>query len=158
MNADPVVMEHFLEALTRPQSDAMVDRIESHFSVLGYGHWAVEVLGGAPFIGFVGLELATFPAHFTPAVEVGWRLERAAWHQGYALEAARAALDYGFEVLGLEEVVSFTARVNTRSERVMSRLAMTHDPADDFDYDRLPVGHVLRPHVLYRARRATWSP
>ena len=130
----------------------MVDRIEAGFAADGFGLWAVEVAGGPPFIGFVGLAVPRFEAHFTPAVEVGWRLAREHWGRGYATEAARAALDYGFGTVGLEEVVSLTVPANTRSIAVMERLGMTRDPADDFDHPRLPEGHRLRRHVLYRKR------
>jgi ribosomal-protein-alanine N-acetyltransferase len=108
------------------------------------------VVATGRFIGFTGMNEVGFTAHFTPAVEVGWRLARAAWGHGYATEAARAALGFGFDTVGLAEVVSFTSTTNTRSQAVMRRLGMTHDPADDFDHPRLPEGHRLRRHVLYR--------
>lgn len=150
LNADPEVMAHFPAPLSRAQSDQMVDRIEAAFERQGYGLWALELRATGEFIGFTGLNDAVFEAHFTPAVEVGWRLARSAWGFGYATEAARAALAYAFDALGLEEVVSFTAVSNTRSQAVMRRLGMTHEPADDFDHPNVPVGHPLRPHVLYR--------
>jgi ribosomal-protein-alanine N-acetyltransferase len=106
--------------------------------------------GPATSIGFVGLAPATFPAHFTPAVEVGWRLARPYWNRGYATEAARAVLRFGFDVLGLPEIVSFTAVINQPSRGVMAKLGMRHDPADDFDHPRVPAGSPLRRHVLYR--------
>lgn len=154
LNADPVVMEHLPALTSRAESDAMVDRIEAHFDRRGFGLWAVEVRGGAPFVGFVGLWTPMFEAHFTPAVEVGWRLARAHWGHGYATEAARAAVDYGFEELELEEIVAFTVPGNFRSRRVMERLGMTHDPVDDFDHPGIPAGHPLRRHVLYRLARS----
>jgi RimJ/RimL family protein N-acetyltransferase len=155
LNADPEVMEHFPARLTRDESDAFVDRIESGFDAHGFGLWAVEVtepgeLEGR-FIGFTGLSVPRFEGHFTPAVEVGWRLARPAWGYGYASEAARRALAVGFDVHHLPEVVSFTAVPNVRSQAVMRRIGMTHDPADDFDHPSLP-GHRLQRHVLYRAR------
>jgi RimJ/RimL family protein N-acetyltransferase len=156
LNADPVVMEHFLSALNRAESDAFADRIDAGFIANGYGLWAVEVPGEAEFIGYVGLALATFEAHFTPAVEVGWRLACDYWGRGFATEAARAAVTDGFDRVGLQEIVSFTVPANERSWRVMERLGMTHDPADDFDHPRLPVGHHLRRHVLYRLKRADY--
>ena len=115
MNADPVVMEHFPSLLTREQSAAMVERIERHLDAEGFGLWAVEVPAVAPFIGFVGLQRVPFEAHFTPAVEVGWRLDPAHWGHGYATEAALACLDLGFGPLGLEEIVSMTTPGNARS-------------------------------------------
>jgi|SRR5579864_491853 len=153
LNADPEVMEHFPSVLERAESDAFADRIEAAFESLGYGLWAVEVPGDAEFIGYTGLALHTFEARFTPAVEIGWRLARGYWGRGYATEAARAAVADGFARAGLDEIVSFTSPLNRRSVRVMERLCMTRDPADDFDHPRVPVGHPLRRHVLYRLRR-----
>jgi ribosomal-protein-alanine N-acetyltransferase len=152
LNADPEVMEHFPATLSRAESDAFVARIEARFERDGYGLWALEVAETGRFIGYTGLAPHTFPAHFTPAVEVGWRLPRLAWGHGFATEAARAALAFGFERARLEEIVSFTATTNVRSQAVMRRLGMTHDAADDFDHPALPEGHPLRRHVLYRLR------
>ena len=153
LNADPQVMQHFPQVLDRAESDAMAARIAAHFERHSFGLWAVEVLGQASFIGFVGLSVPRFQAHFTPCVEIGWRLARAHWGCGYAIEAARAALAHGFDTAGLGEIVSFTVPGNTRSRAVMQRLDMTHAPADDFDHPLLPQGHPLRRHVLYRSRR-----
>ena len=152
MNADPVVMEHFPSLLTREQSAAMVERIERHLDAEGFGLWAVEVPAVAPFVGFVGLQRVPFEAHFTPAVEVGWRLDPAHWGHGYATEAALACLDLGFGPLGLEEIVSMTTPGNARSWRVMERIGMHRDPADDFDHPRIAEGHPIRRHVVYRLR------
>ncbi|MGE5827812.1 MAG: GNAT family N-acetyltransferase [Micromonosporaceae bacterium] len=157
LNADPEVMEHFPAPLSRADSDAIIDVIEARFDKLGYGQWAVEVAATGEFIGFTGLGVPRFPAHFTPAVEVGWRLARSAWGHGYASEAASRALTFGFDDLGLAEVVSFTAVGNTRSRAVMERLGMTHDPADDFDHPSIPDGSPLKRHVLYRLTRQRWS-
>ena len=118
----------------------------------GFGLWAIEIKGGIDFAGFVGLTPKTFEAHFTPVVEVGWRLARACWGHGYAPEAARAAVADGFERVGLDEIVSMTAVVNQRSQRVMEKIGMTRDPADDFDYPTLPADSPLSRHVLYRIR------
>jgi len=150
MNSDARVMEFFQSSLSRVDSDAMVDRIGAHFCEHGFGLWAIEVPGVAPFIGFAGLTWARFSAHFTPCVEVGWRLAFEYWGHGYATEAARLALGYGFGTLALPEIVSFTSATNHRSRAVMERLGMRHDTADDFDYPTMPEGHPLRPHVLYR--------
>jgi ribosomal-protein-alanine N-acetyltransferase len=149
MNADPRVMEHFPGVLTRAESDAMVDRIESHFERHGFGLWAVEIRDRSSFIGFVGLAIPSFEAHFTPCVEVGWRLAADFWGQGYATEAARAVVAFGVGPLALEEIVSFTVPENQRSRRVMERLNMTRDPADDFEHPTQPD---RRLHVLYRLR------
>jgi RimJ/RimL family protein N-acetyltransferase len=154
LNADPVVMEHFVAPLTRMESDAFAARIQERLDEHGYGLWALEVRDTGEFIGFTGLALQTFPAHFTPAVEVGWRLARRAWGHGYATEAARVALDHGFGPVGLDEIVSMTAVTNIRSQRVMQRIGMHRDPADDFDHPNVPSGSHLRPHVLYRITAA----
>jgi RimJ/RimL family protein N-acetyltransferase len=148
LNADPAVMEHFLHPLTREESDSFVDRIEAEFDACGYGLWAVEVPGHAPFIGFVGLHRVPFDAPFTPAVEVGWRLAHDHWGQGFAAEAADEAVRFGFEVAGLDNIVSFTTLANTRSWHVMERIGMVRDA--DFDHPNVPEGHPLRPHILYR--------
>ena len=152
LNADPRVMEHFPARLSRTESDAMVGRMRAHFAAHGFGLWAVQVVGGAAFIGFAGLSRPSFEAPFTPCVEVGWRLAAEHWRLGYATEAARAAVAFGFEHAGLEEIVSFTAPANRRSRRVMEKLGMRHDPADDFEHPSLPADHPLRRHVLYRLR------
>lgn len=150
MNADPEVMEHFPAPLTRAGSDAFVDRIEAGFAEHGFGLWALEVRDTGEFIGFTGLSVPSFPAHFTPAVEVGWRLARPAWGRGYASEAARRALTEGFTTYGLAEVVSFTTVGNVRSQAVMRRIGMTHDPADDFGHPRIPPDDPTHRHVLWR--------
>lgn len=157
LNADPEVMEHFVATLDRAASDALVGRIEAQFDEHRYGLWALEVRATGAFIGFTGLAIQTYPAHFTPAIEVGWRLAPEAWGHGYATEAAREAIRFGFENAGLGTIVSFTVPANVRSRAVMERLGMTHDPADDFDHPRLPDGHPLRRHVLYRLDRARWA-
>lgn len=151
LNADPEVMAHFPSVLTREQSDDFVQRHHGLLETRGWGLWAVEVVGEAPFIGFVGLAEPGFEASFTPCVEVGWRLARQHWGKGYASEAARAALAFGFEDVDLEEIVSFTAVGNARSRRVMEKLGMTE--AFEFDHPRL-AGDPLERHVLYRLARA----
>lgn len=150
LNADPEVTATLAGPLTRAESDAMVDRIEAGFAEQGFGLWALERLDTGDFVGFTGLSVPGFEAPFLPAVEVGWRLARAAWGHGFATEAARAAVDDGFTRVGLPEVVSFTAESNHRSRAVMERIGMTHDAGEDFDHPRLPAGHPLRRHVLYR--------
>jgi ribosomal-protein-alanine N-acetyltransferase len=155
LNADPVAMEFLPTMLTRRESDAFVDRIEQAFDERGWGLWAVEVADDGAFTGFVGLWPAVFESRFTPAVEIGWRLSAAHWGHGYASEAARAALGFGFDEIGLDEIVSFTTVANERSQRVMQKIGMTRDPADDFDHPSLSPDHPLRPHVLYRIARPT---
>jgi ribosomal-protein-alanine N-acetyltransferase len=155
MNADPRVMEHFPHLLTRAESDTLVDRIQTHFERHGFGLWAVEVRDQVPFIGFVGLAVPTFEAHFTPCVEIGWRVAASAWGHGFATEAARATVEFAFGPAGLGELVSFTVPENLRSRRVMERIGMTHNPEDDFDHPLLPG---RRRHVLYRLRASDNRP
>jgi RimJ/RimL family protein N-acetyltransferase len=156
LNADPEVMQYFRGTLDRQASDAFADRIEAGFDKLGYGLWAVEIIATGEFIGFTGLVLQTFEAHFTPAVEVGWRLARSAWGHGHATEGARAALEFGFGTGGLDEIVSMTTVTNRRSQAVMERIGMTRQAEDDFEHPSLPAGHPLRPHVLYRIPEQRW--
>jgi RimJ/RimL family protein N-acetyltransferase len=157
MNADARVMEFFAEPLSREKSDVLMDRIEAHFTEHGFGLYAAELVGDGAFIGFIGLDIPRFEAPFTPCVEIGWRLAAEYWGQGLATEGAGAVANYAFRNLGLDEIVSFTVPSNTRSCRVMEKLGMTHNPADDFDHPLLPQEHPLRRHVLYRLRRPAGS-
>ena len=152
MNADPEVMRYFPATLTRAESDAFVDQVEAELEQRGWGWWALEERSTQTFIGFSGLLLIKFEEHFTPAIEIGWRLARQAWGHGYATEAARAVAAFAFETLELDELVSFTTVANERSQAVMRRLGMIRDPAGDFDHPRLPAESPLRRHVLYRLR------
>ena len=154
LNSDPEVMRFMPKLLSREECEAMIQRIRDHFRDHGFGWWAVEVRGVNSFAGFVGLGIPRFEAPFTPCVEIGWRLAREAWGLGFATEAARAAVAFGFDELGLKEILSFTVPDNVRSRRVMEQLGMTHDPADDFDHPMLAEGHPLRKHVLYRLPRS----
>ena len=156
MNADVEVNRHLLGPIDSATSRAMMQRIEAHFSVHGFGLWAIERRDVSELLGYVGLQMVPFDAPFTPAVEVGWRLVRAAWGQGYATEAARAAVDDGFNRLDVEQIVAFTVHANTRSEAVMQRLGMQRDIEGDFEHPRLPVRHPLRAHRLYRLHRGEW--
>jgi RimJ/RimL family protein N-acetyltransferase len=158
LNADPCVMEYFPARLSRADSDRLIAVIEAGFDRHGYGLWALELRATGEFVGFTGLSKPSFEEHFTPAVEVGWRLARSAWGQGYATEAGRASLAFGFEQAGLSEIVSFTSAANLRSQAVMGRIGMTHDPADDFDHPELEAGDPLRRHVLYRVGRQAYKP
>ena len=153
LNADPQVMEHFPARLSREDSDAFAARIEAHFDRHGFGLWAVEIPDVASFAGFAGLCVPGFEAHFTPCVEIGWRLGAPHWGRGYATEGARAVLTFGLQTLALGEIVSFTVPGNARSRRVMERIGMIHDSADDFDHPALPEEHRLRRRVLYRIAR-----
>jgi RimJ/RimL family protein N-acetyltransferase len=141
----------------RAASDAFVHRVEAHFAQHGFGFWAVEVPSSSPFIGFVGLMHVGYEAHFAPAVEIGWRLHPSHWGHGYATEAARLALRDGFERQDLKEVVALTVPANHHSRRVMERLGMTRNEHDDFDHPRVPDGHSLKRHVLYRLSRSDWK-
>lgn len=151
LNADAAVMRHFPAPLARAESDALVDRERAHIAEHGWGLWAVELRASGIFAGFVGLCRAPDTLPCAPCIEIGWRLARASWGQGYATEAARAALAHGFETLELSEIVSFTAVSNTPSEAVMKRLGMR--PDGRFEHPKLPLGHPLRAHLLYRLRR-----
>jgi RimJ/RimL family protein N-acetyltransferase len=177
MNADPRVMEFFPSTLAPAESDALADRIESHFVTHGFGGFAAELRSTGAFIGFIGLAVPNFnaailqppsarpdqspPQVLNPQIpnpqipshqifEIGWRLAHSAWGQGLATESARAVTRYAFETLNLPSLVSFTVPANLRSRRVMEKIGMVHDPAADFLHPNMPEGHPLRPHVLYR--------
>jgi 3-dehydroquinate dehydratase / shikimate dehydrogenase len=159
MNADPRVMEYFPARLSHEESAQMMKRMQSNMAKNGFGWWAVCAPGVADFIGFIGLspvDHITMPVHFTPTVEVGWRLAFDYWGKGYAPEGALACLKHGFEELKLNEIVSFTAVQNERSRKVMEKIGMHRDPADDFDHPKVPEGHPLRRHVLYRLKASEW--
>ncbi|MFF1821696.1 GNAT family N-acetyltransferase [Kribbella sp. NPDC058245] len=151
LNADPEVMRYFPSVRPREESDALIDRETALIADRGWGLWAMEVRETGQFIGFTGLAVPTFEADFLPGVEIGWRLAKGAWGNGYATEAASAVLDIGFGPAGLSEIISFTAATNVPSQRVMQRIGMIHSA--DFYHPRLPDGHPLRPHVLYRISR-----
>jgi RimJ/RimL family protein N-acetyltransferase len=154
LSADPEVMQFMPARLTRAQSEAFARQAQAQLAQRGFGLWAVEVREERPFIGYVGLSPVGFVASFTPAVEIAWRLERASWGCGYATEAAREVLRFAFEDLGLPEVVAFTVPANLRSRAVMQRLGLRYEA--DFEHPRLPAGHALRPHRLYRLNAAAW--
>ena len=157
LNADARVMEHYPKVLSRLESDALAGRAGSRLLERGFGLWAVEIPGEAPFIGYVGLAEPSFKAAFTPCIEIGWRLAYEHWGHGYASEAASEVLRHGFETLRLTEIVSFTSAGNARSRRVMERIGMQRLSGEDFDHPSLPEGHPLRRHVLYRLARSTWE-
>ena len=150
MNADPEVMRYFPATLDRAASDAGVDRIEELFGQQGFGLWALEIAETAEFIGFTGLNPMPAGVPGAGGTEVGWRLVRRAWHQGYATEAAAAAVEVAFDGVGLTELWSMTAVLNEPSQAVMRRLGMTLYA--HFEHPRIDVGHPLRPHVVYRLR------
>lgn len=150
MNADPRVMEFFLAPQSRAESDAMLARMRALIDQRGWGWWCVDIDGECA--GFTGLTEPPYETPFTPCVEVGWRFRQQYWGHGYATEAASLALNYGFNTLQLPDIVSFTTVGNQRSRRVMERIGMQRDVAADFDHPRIPAGHPLRRHVLYRIR------
>jgi ribosomal-protein-alanine N-acetyltransferase len=151
--ADARVMEFFPAVHEREQAIATATWMRDRLERDGFGWWIIDVKAGPAFAGVVALQMVPFEAHFTPALEVGWRLACDHWGRGYATEAARAAIAHAFDELAQTEVVAMTATINIRSQRVMQRLGMTHDPLDDFDHPRIASGHRLERHVLYRARR-----
>ncbi|HSJ01431.1 MAG: GNAT family N-acetyltransferase [Verrucomicrobium sp.] len=155
LNADARVMEHFPAPLTREASDAMALKCQKLIEERGWGLWAVELRESGQFIGHVGLHVPFWPLPFSPCVEIGWRLAFSAWGRGLATEAARAALRVGFEEAGLQEIVSFTALSNVRSQAVMERLGMKRAPAN-FAHPALPPDSPLLEHCLYRLRVEDW--
>jgi len=157
MNADPRVMEFFPDCLTREESDQLIENIESHFDNRGFGLFATELKAESKLVGFIGLHVASFQAHFTPCVEIGWRIAAPYWGKGLATEGSREVIRYAFEWLRLENLVSFTVPENVPSRRLMEKLGMTHNPVDDFDHPRLPPGHRLRRHVLYRLKNPAFA-
>ena len=153
INADPEVREFLGKTMTRTQSDAQISVFEKHERAHGYTFWAVELPNVAVCIGFVGLQNTDYSAHYTPAIELGWRLGLNYWGQGYATEAADAVLKFGFERLGLDEIVAVTVPDNVRSQSVMTKLGMTYSPSDDFDHPDEAPSHPLQRSVLYRMRK-----
>lgn len=155
-HADPEVMAWFAAPLDRAETAAFIARSETHWSANGFGFWTIRDREDEAFLGLVSLLRVRFEATFTPAVEIGWRLPRAAWGRGIATEAAGAALDHGFGALGLDRIVAFAVPGNRRSRAVMERLAMSHVPEEDFEHPALPAGHPFRRHVFYRLDARTW--
>lgn len=149
LNADPEVMRHFPSTHSREESDAMAARNQDHIDKHGFGLWAVERKEDGVFLGFNGLMVLHENNPLAPGVEAGWRYARHAWRQGYASEAARAALDDGFARLGLKAIIAFTATTNLPSQAVMQRIGMTRRPDLDFDHPMLPPGHVLERHLVW---------
>lgn len=153
LNANPIVMEYMPKLLDRAESDAMATRIRNNLKTNDYGLWAVQIKNGEPFIGFIGLSKPNFESHFTPAIEIGWRLASKHWGQGYATEGAHAVRDFAFNSLKLDELVSFTTTANIPSRRVMEKIGMSYNPDDDFGHPNLDTNHPQHPHVLYRLQK-----
>jgi RimJ/RimL family protein N-acetyltransferase len=150
LNADPGAMEFMPQCLSQAQSDDFARHAQAALVERGWGLWAVQLHSSGEFLGCVGLSVPSYTTHFTPCIAADWRLKRACWGHGYATEAARESLRFAFEKLAVPRVVSFTVPANLRSRAVMERLGMTRDPGEDFEHPKLPPGHPLRPHVLYR--------
>jgi RimJ/RimL family protein N-acetyltransferase len=157
LNADPEVMEFLGPLLSRAKSDETIARFQDEFGRRGFCPWAAVERSSNRLVGFVGLHEVPEAVAFAPAVEVGWRLARPFWGLGYATEGATASLDYAFETLGIDDVVSMTTRANERSRRVMERIGMTRDPREDFEHPGVSLGDDLRPHILYRITSAQWA-
>lgn len=154
MNCDPEVMKYFPKHLSYDESKAFIQKSNSILSEKKFGLWAVEIKNSKEFIGFIGLAVPTFEARFMPCTEIGWRLKASAWGHGYASEGARQVLQYAFVNLGMNEVVSFTAKINEPSWKVMERIGMKRNAEEDFDHPKVEKGHLLERHVLYRIRKS----
>ncbi|WP_339049636.1 GNAT family N-acetyltransferase [Rickettsiella endosymbiont of Xylota segnis] len=153
INQDPLVCEFLPKIGDRVATKNLIQLFNNHYEKYGFTAYAMELRSNGKFIGFVGLLIPSIEAHFTPAVEIAWRLGFQHWGKGYATEAAKAVIDFAFTTLKLEEVVSFTAENNIRSRRVMEKIGMHHNPQDDFDHPKLPKNSPLSRHVLYRLNR-----
>jgi RimJ/RimL family protein N-acetyltransferase len=152
INQDPKVLEYLPAPLSIQETAAWIDRIKKHFIENGFGLWAAKIKETGELIGYVGLSIPSFDAHFTPCVEIGWRLASKHWAKGYATEAAKKVLEIGFAELGLKEIVSFTVPANMRSIRVMEKIGMSRDLSGDFYHPKLPRDDALALHVLYRKK------
>jgi ribosomal-protein-alanine N-acetyltransferase len=148
MNADPDVMKYFVNSLNIAQSNAFAERIQKQINEKKYGLWAVELKENKQFIGFIGYNYTDFPSDFTPCIEIGWRLHKAFWDNGYATEGAKACLNYGFNVLNLNEIYSFTSFINKKSQKIMQKIGMKK--VKEFNHPNVPDTNVLNRHVLYR--------
>lgn len=159
MCADRDVMRYFPEPLTRQKTDLLVTKCRSKQETDGFSMAPAEIKATGEFIGFVGLNVPAYaaPLPFEPCVEIGWRLKQSAWGKGYASEAARAWLRFGFETIGLDEIVAFTIPANLPSQKVMQRIGMSRDLEGDFLHPSLPEDHPIARHVLYRLSRVDWS-
>jgi RimJ/RimL family protein N-acetyltransferase len=156
INGDRLAMRHFVKPMTREESDASIARYRKSQAENGFCMWAVEAPGVAPIVGVLGLARTGFEPPLETGVEIGWRLAPAHWGKGYATEGAKAALSFGFEQIGLTEILSMTTLVNEASWRVMERIGMRRDKASDFNHPRVPDNHPLKRHILYRLTRSDW--
>lgn len=158
MNADPLIMEYFPRVLDEADTKKLVKRFQDHFKQHGFGLYALECRKTGAFMGFVGLSVVRDVFPFAGEVEIAWRLEYEFWGKGFASEAARAVIDYAFNTLKLKELVAFSVYDNTRAIHVMEKLGMKRDPKGDFSYPKLPKGHPLGDHVLYRLKAEDYKP
>ncbi len=156
INADLDIMKYFPSVQDEEQTRQLIEKIEQHFKKYGFGLYAVEPLNFKQCIGFVGLNYTDFKAHFTPACEIGWRLSKEHWGKGYATEAGKEVLKKAFLDFNLDNIVSFTSKINMPSIKVMERLGLKRDLKDDFINPKLPHNHILAPHVLYRLSKAEY--
>lgn len=150
MNSNIEVMEFMPKLLSFDESNEFISRIKNHFDSYGYGLWAVDIKETGKFIGFIGFSHANFESDFTPCIEIGWRLDRESWNNGFATEGAKECLKYGFEVLNFKDIFSFTSKINYRSINVMEKIGLCK--SRDFNHPKLENGNPLRPHVLYQKR------
>lgn len=157
ITSDPEVRRYYPSTLNVDETRALIARINTHFDREGFGLFAVVLKSTGEFIGYTGLQKPTIQARFMPCVEIGWQIARKHWGNGYAPEAATKCLEDGFMRIGLDEIVSFTTVSNDKSIRVMEKLGMTRNPKDDYSHPLLPEGHPLKPHVLFRLSKATWT-
>jgi len=155
MNADQEVMRHFPSIRTQNQSNELVDRLFKLIDKMGYGFWAAERKDSDEFIGFIGINYVDSGLPFAPCVEIGWRLAKAHWGQGFATEGALASLDYGFIQADVGKIVSMTTLTNTPSENVMKKIGM-HKCSENFNHPEVPPGHLLSEHVLYELTKSQW--
>ena len=151
MNKDKEVMQYFPSVLSDEETAAMINRIGLHFEKYGFGLYALEKISTKEFIGYTGFMIPSFESFFTPCVEIGWRLRKEDWGKGYATEAAKACLHYGFETLGFEEIYSFTSKINLRSEKVMQAIGMIKE--GEFDHPNISLNHSLCRHLLYKIEK-----
>lgn len=157
LNADPENMKFFPRPFNEEESHSFIDKTIEIIDRDGYGLFAIVVKETNQFIGFTGLAVPSYETHFTPCTEIGWRIHKDFWGKGFATEAARGVLEFAFNTLQLNEIVSFTSHFNTPSINVMKRIGMIHDQNGDFDHPRVEEGHKLRPHVLYRITSEDFS-
>lgn len=157
INSDPQVMEFMPKTLRREESNQAAERIQAHFKSHNFGLWAIELKSTHQFIGFVGLSIPTFESHFTPCVEIAWRLGKDFWGKGFATEAAKKSLEIGFTTFNLNEILAFTVLANLRSIGIMKKLGMKTNPLENFDHPKLPENSPLKKHVLYRINKLEWQ-